>query len=77
VLELAAAEHDDDGFLALAQRILNGAIAALEVREVYLVDIDMLAQIPKWSISQITLGLAPMLFTGPERSADPGRNHVC
>jgi hypothetical protein len=40
VLELVAAVHDDDGFLTLAQRIVNGAIAALQVREVYLVHID-------------------------------------
>jgi hypothetical protein len=40
MLELAAAEHDDDGFLTLAERIMNGAIAVLQVREVYLVHID-------------------------------------
>jgi hypothetical protein len=40
MLELVAAEHDDDGFLTLTKRIMNGAIAALQAREVYLVHID-------------------------------------
>ena len=40
MLELVAAEHDDVAFLTLAQRIVNGAIAALQVREVYLVHIE-------------------------------------
>jgi hypothetical protein len=40
VLELVAAEHDDVAFLTLTQRIMNGAVAALQVREVYLVHID-------------------------------------
>jgi hypothetical protein len=40
VLELVATEHDDAAFLTLAQRIMNGSIAALQVREIYLVHID-------------------------------------
>jgi hypothetical protein len=40
MIELVAAEHDDAEFLTLAQRITNGAIAALQVREAYLVHID-------------------------------------
>lgn len=40
MIELVPAEHDDTAFLTLAQRIVNGAIAILEVREVYLVHID-------------------------------------
>jgi hypothetical protein len=40
MIELVAAEHDDVEFLALAQRIVNGAIMTLQTREVYLVHID-------------------------------------
>ncbi len=40
MIELVPSEHDDPAFLQLAQRIVNGAVAALEVREVYLVHID-------------------------------------
>ena len=40
MLELVGADQDDAAFLTLAQRIVNGAIAALEVHEVYLVYID-------------------------------------
>jgi hypothetical protein len=40
VLEVVVAEHDDIAFVRLAQRYINGAITALEVREVYLVHID-------------------------------------
>ncbi len=37
---LAPVEHDDPAFLSLAQRILNGAIITLQMREIYLVQID-------------------------------------
>ena len=40
MIELVPAEHDDVAFLALAQRIVNGAIAALAIRDVFLVHID-------------------------------------
>lgn len=40
MIELVRAGHDDAAFLALAQRIVNGAIATLELREVYLVHVD-------------------------------------
>lgn len=40
MIVLVPAEHDDGAFLSLAQRIVNGAIAALQVREVYLVHVD-------------------------------------
>jgi hypothetical protein len=40
MIELIPTETDDPAFLSLAQRIVNGAIAALQVREVYLVYID-------------------------------------
>ena len=40
MIELVPAEHDDPAFLSLAQRIVNGAIADLQVREVYVVHID-------------------------------------
>jgi hypothetical protein len=40
MIELIPTETDDPAFLSLAQRIVNGAIAALQVREVYLVHID-------------------------------------
>jgi len=40
MIELDAAEHDDTAFLAIAQRIVNGAVEQLQVREVFLVHID-------------------------------------
>jgi hypothetical protein len=40
MIELVPAEDDDLAFLALVQRIVNGAVAILERREVYLVQID-------------------------------------
>ncbi len=40
MIELTAAEHDDAGFLALAQRIVNGVIMTMQMREVYIVHID-------------------------------------
>jgi hypothetical protein len=40
VIELIPSEHDDIAFLSLVQRILNGAIIKLDVREVYLVQMD-------------------------------------
>ena len=40
MIELDAVEHDDTAFLVIAQRIVNGAIAQLQVREVFLVHID-------------------------------------
>ncbi len=40
MLELVAAEHDDAAFLTVAARAMNGAIEALQVREVFLVHID-------------------------------------
>jgi hypothetical protein len=38
--ELVPTEHDDIAFLSLVQRIINGAIAVQQIREVYLVHID-------------------------------------
>ena len=40
MIELVPAEYDDVAFLSLAQRIINGAIAELRMREVFLVHID-------------------------------------
>ena len=40
MIELIPTENDDLAFLCLVQRIVNGAIAALQVCEVYLVHID-------------------------------------
>lgn len=40
MIELAPAENDDEGFLSLAQRIVNGALAALAAREAYVVKTD-------------------------------------
>ena len=40
MIDLVPAEHDDAAFLSLAQRIMNGAIAELRMREVYLVHVD-------------------------------------
>ncbi len=40
MIQLLPAEHDDVDFLALAQRIVNGAVEVLHVREVFLVHID-------------------------------------
>lgn len=40
MIELIPEEHDDPAFLLLAQRIVNGAIADLQVREVYVVHVD-------------------------------------
>jgi hypothetical protein len=40
MIELVPSEHDDLAFLQLAQRIVNGAVATLGMREVYLVQID-------------------------------------
>jgi hypothetical protein len=40
VIELVPAGHDDVAFLSLAQRIMKGAIAELEMREVFLVHVD-------------------------------------
>ncbi len=40
MIELVPAENDDAAFLSLAQRIMNGALSALQMREVYLVHID-------------------------------------
>jgi hypothetical protein len=40
MIELVPADNDDAAFLSLAQRIVNGAIAELHVREVYLVHVD-------------------------------------
>jgi hypothetical protein len=40
MIELMPADNDDAHFLALAQRIVNGAVAALQRREVYLVHVD-------------------------------------
>jgi hypothetical protein len=40
MIELIPTEGDDVAFLALVQRIVNGAIAELQVRDVYLVHID-------------------------------------
>jgi hypothetical protein len=40
MIELVPEEHDDPAFLSLARRIVNGAIADLQVREAYVVHID-------------------------------------
>jgi hypothetical protein len=40
VIELVPTEHDDVGFLSLAQRVMNGAIAELRMRDVFLVHVD-------------------------------------
>jgi hypothetical protein len=40
MIEFTPTLHDDVAFLALVQRIVNGAIAILEVCEVYLVHVD-------------------------------------
>ena len=40
MIELTAAEHDDPDCLALIQRIVNGALAILDVREAFVVHID-------------------------------------
>ena len=40
MIELVPTEHDDVAFLSLAQRIMNGAIAELRMREVFLVHVD-------------------------------------
>lgn len=40
MIELIPCEHDDDAFLALVQKIVNGAIDTLQVHEVYLVHVD-------------------------------------
>ena len=40
MIELTPADHDDIGFLSLAQRIINGAVATLQIGEVFLVHVD-------------------------------------
>lgn len=40
MIQLVPAEHDDTAFLSLAQRIMNGAITVLQVREVFVVHVD-------------------------------------
>jgi hypothetical protein len=40
MIELVPTEHDDPAFLSLAKRIINGAIDAQQMRDVYLVHID-------------------------------------
>src|SRR6266576_3106244 len=40
MIELVPTENDDAAFLALAQRIVNGAIVELGMREVFLVHVD-------------------------------------
>lgn len=40
MIEFNASDNDDVGFLSRVQRIVNGAVVALRVREVYLVHID-------------------------------------
>ena len=40
MINLIAAEHDDPGYLALIQRIVNGALAILDVHEAFVVHID-------------------------------------
>jgi hypothetical protein len=40
VIELVPAEHDDVAFLAVVQRVINGAVAELRVGEVFLVHVD-------------------------------------
>jgi hypothetical protein len=40
MIELVPCEYDDAAFLSLVQSIVNGAVAALQVREVFLVHVD-------------------------------------
>ncbi len=40
MIELVPSEFDDAAFLSLVQSIVNGAVVALQVREVYLVQVD-------------------------------------
>lgn len=40
MIPIIPVENDDAGFLSLIQRILNGAVAETQTREVYLVQID-------------------------------------
>lgn len=40
MIELVPAEHDDLAFLSLVQRIMNGAIVALEIRDAFVVHVD-------------------------------------
>jgi hypothetical protein len=40
MIQLISEEHDDGAFLSLAQRLVNGAITALQMHDVYLVQID-------------------------------------
>jgi hypothetical protein len=40
MIDLIPCEHDDAGFLALAQRIIGGALQLLRAPEVYLVHVD-------------------------------------
>jgi hypothetical protein len=40
MIDLVLSENDDLAYLHLAQRIVNGAVATLQMREVYLVQID-------------------------------------
>ena len=40
MIELIPGEGDDLDFLALVQHIVNGAVSALDVREVFLVHVD-------------------------------------
>jgi hypothetical protein len=40
MIELAPVEYDDADFLSLAQRVVNGAVTALEPREVFMVQTD-------------------------------------
>ena len=40
VVELLECEGDDVDFVAIVQRVLNGALAALDIRETYIVQVD-------------------------------------
>lgn len=40
MIELIPTEHDDADFLSLVQRIVNGALAELRMRELFLVHVD-------------------------------------
>jgi hypothetical protein len=40
MIELVPFQHDDLDFLSLAERIINGAVVTLEIREIFLVHID-------------------------------------
>ena len=40
MIEFIPADHDDVDFLSLAQRIMNGAVATLQIGEVFLVHVD-------------------------------------